>query len=125
MFAAWSSGSADAPQQYFAPDGILDDVASGRFVGWPEIRACFARGLTRTAHLTLIPDEFWVNDSGLAVHYMMSGDVMLPETFGPEHVGRRWSVPVMSYLRFDGDRVAYEADFHDKGARARSLGIGV
>jgi hypothetical protein len=30
----------------------------------------------------------------------------------------------MSYLRFDGDRVRYEADFHDKGARAKSLGIG-
>ena len=29
----------------------------------------------------------------------------------------------MSFLRFDGDRVCYEADFHDKGSRARSLGI--
>ena len=29
----------------------------------------------------------------------------------------------MSYLRFDGDRVCFEADFHDKGARAKSLGI--
>jgi hypothetical protein len=55
---------------------------------------------------------------------MMSGDVVLPDSFGPEFVGRRWSVGCMSYLRFDGDRVCYEADFHDKGSRARSLGIG-
>ena len=60
-----------------------------------------------------MPDEFWANDDGLAVHYVMSGDVVLPESFGPEHVGRRWSVGCMSYLRFDGDRVCYEADFHD------------
>ena len=40
-------------------------------------------------------------------------------------MARPWSVPVMSFLRFDGDRICYEADFHDKGSRAKSLGIGV
>ena len=90
------------PEQFWMPDGTLDDVASGTFEGWPAIRAFFANGLTRTANLTLDPDEFWVNDDGLAVHYVMSGDVVRPESFGPEHVGRRWSVPCMSYLRFDG-----------------------
>ncbi len=123
LFAGWSSGDPDAPEPYWAPDGILDDKASGVFVGWPAIRAFFARGLQRTSNLTLVPDEFWSNDSGLAVSYVMSGDVVLPETFGPEYVGRRWSVPCMSYLRFDGDRVCYEADYHDKASRAKSLGI--
>lgn len=123
LFAAWSSGDPDAPAKWFAADGVLDDVASGRFEGWPAIRAFFARGLTRTRDLRLEPDEFWVNDDGLAVHYVMSGDVVLPETFGPEHVGRRWSVGCMSYLRFRGDLVCYEADFHDKGSRAKSLGL--
>lgn len=123
LFEGWSSGDPDAPEPYFAPDGVLDDVASGRFDGWSAIRAFFANGLSRTANLTLIPDEFWANDDGLAVHYVMSGEVVRPESFGVEYVGRRWSVPCMSYLRFDGDRVSYEADFHDKGARARSLGI--
>jgi ketosteroid isomerase-like protein len=124
MFDAWSSGDPDAPEPLWTPDGVLDDVASGRFEGWPAIRAFFARGLTRTANLTLLPDELWANADGVAVHYMMSGDVIEPESYGPEYVGRRWSVPVMSYLRFDGDRVCFEADFHDKGSRARSLGIG-
>jgi hypothetical protein len=27
----------------------------------------------------------------------------------------------MSLLRFDGDRVCYEADFHDRGARRRYI----
>lgn len=128
MFEGWSSGDPDGPAPFFAPDGVLDDVASGRFEGWPAIRAFFARGLTRTRNLTLVPDEFWANDGGLALHYVMSGDVVQPESFGPEYVGRRWSVGCMSYLRFDGDgdgdRVSYEADFHDKGSRAKSLGIG-
>lgn len=124
LFEAWSSGDPDAPEPYWTPDGVLDDVASGRFEGWPAIRAFFAGGLTRTANLVLAPKEFWANDDGLALLYEMSGDVVRPESFGPEHVGRRWSVPCMSYLRFDGDRIAYEADFHDKGARAKSLGIG-
>jgi ketosteroid isomerase-like protein len=123
LFAAWSAGDADAPEPFWAPDGVLEDVASGTFEGWPAIRAFFANGLTRTANLSLVPDEFWANADGLAVRYVMSGDVVRPETFGPEFVGRRWAVPVMSCLRFDGDRICYEADFHDKGARARSLGI--
>lgn len=125
LFAGWSSGNPDAPEPYFHPDGVLMDVASGRFEGWTNIRNFFARGLTRTANLTLVPDQFWASDDGLALHYVMSGDVILPETFGPDYVGRRWSVEVMSYLRFEGDRVVYEADFHDKGSRAKSLGIGV
>ena len=53
----------------------------------------------------------------------MSATVKDPAMHGPEHVGRTWSVDVMSYLRFEGERVCYEADFHDKGSRARSLGI--
>ena len=125
LFAGWSSGDPDAPEAYFAPDGVLDDVASGRFEGWPAIRAFFARGMSRTGNLALVPQQFWANDDGLAVHYEMSGDVILADTFGPQYVGRRWRVGCMSYLRFDGDRVVYEADFHDKGARAASLGIGV
>jgi hypothetical protein len=124
LFEGWSSGDPDAPEPYFAPDGVLDDVASGRFEGWPAIREFFARGLSRTADLTLVPEEFWVNESGLALRYTMSGTVVEERSFGPEHVGRRWAVPVMSFLRFDGDVVCYEADFHDKGSRARSLGIG-
>ena len=104
---------------------MLEDVASGRFEGWENIRAFFARGLSRTGNLTLVPDQFWANDDGIAVHYVMSADVILPETFGPEYVGKRWSVTCMTYLRFEGDRVVYEKDFHDKGARAKSLGIGV
>ena len=106
------------------PDGTLDDVASGTFVGWPAIRAFFANGLTRTGNLRLVPDEFWVNDDGLAVHYLMSGDVVRPESFGPSTSVGGGRCRCMSYLRFDGDRVCYEADFHDKGARAKSLGIG-
>ncbi len=123
VFAGWSSGNPDAPEQFFTPDAVLMDVASGRFEGWPAIRQYFAGALTRTGNLTLVPDEFWENDDGIAVHYVMSGDVGLATTFGPEHVGRRWHVEVMSLLRFDGDRVKFEGDFHDRGARQRSLGL--
>jgi ketosteroid isomerase-like protein len=125
LFEAWSSGDPDAPEPFWTPDGVLDDVASGVFEGWPAIRAFFASGMTRTHDLVLAPQEFWANDGGLAVTYEMSGDVVEPDRYGPELVGRRWSVRCMSFLRFDGDRVCYEADFHDKGARARSLGVGV
>lgn len=123
VFAAWSSGDADAPEPFFTPDATLYDVASGQFDGWPAIRAFFAKGLETWDDLVLAPDEFWANDDGLALHYLMSATIKNPELYGPEHVGRKWEVQVMSLLRFDGDRVCYEADFHDRRSRARSLGL--
>jgi hypothetical protein len=123
VFAAWSSGDPDAPEPFFTPDAVLSDTASGRFEGWPAIRAFFAAGLQRSPDLVLAPDEFWFNDDGVALHYLMSATVTDPATFGPTAVGRKWEVEVMSYLRFRGDRVCYEVDVHDRGARARSLGL--
>ncbi len=123
LFEGWSSGDPDAPESCFHPDAVLFDVASGRFEGWRAIRAFFARGLTRSRELTLVPDRFWARPDGLALHYVMSATIADPATYGPEYVGRRWTVDVMSELRFDGERVIYEADFHDKGSRTRSLGI--
>jgi hypothetical protein len=123
LFAGWSSGNPDAPEPYFHADAVLFDVASGQFEGWPAIRAFFARGLTRSHELTLVPDRFWVRPDGLALHYVMSATIADPASYGPEYVGRRWSVDVMSELRFDGHLVVYEADYHDKGSRTRSLGI--
>jgi len=123
VFAAWSSGDADAPEQFFTPDATLFDVACGQFDGWPAIRAFFAKGLAKWDDLVLAPDEFWANDSGLALHYIMSATIKDASTYGAEHVGKVWKVDVMSFLRFDGDRLCYEADFHDRGSRARSLGI--
>jgi hypothetical protein len=124
LFAGWSSGNVDAPEPFMTPDAVLNDVASGRFEGWPAIRAFFGQGLAKWDDLELLPDEFWVNEDGLALHYVMSATVKDPGRFGPEYVGRKWSVEVMSLLRFDGDRICYEADFHAPGARNRSLGIG-
>jgi ketosteroid isomerase-like protein len=123
VFAAWSSGDADAPERFFTPDAVLSDVASGRFEGWPAIRDFFASGLRRWGDLRLEPDEFWFSDAGVAVHYVMSATVTDPETYGPEVVGRRWEVGVMSSLAIRDGRVWLEVDHHDRGARRRSLGL--
>ena len=47
LLAGWSSGDPDAPEQYFHADGVLFDVASGRFEGWSAIRAFFATGVEK------------------------------------------------------------------------------
>ena len=93
LFAGWSSGNPDAPEPYFHPEGVLMDVCSGTFEGWPAIRAYFASALARSQDLRLVPDGFWSRDDGLAVHYVMSGTVANPATFGAEHVGRTWRRP--------------------------------
>ena len=66
------------------PGAVLHDIASGTFEGWPAIRDFFAAGLAKWDDLQLLPDEFWTNDDGLALHYVMSATVKDPSMYGPE-----------------------------------------
>jgi hypothetical protein len=121
LFAAWSSGNADAPRPFLTDDPVLDDVIGGVYRGWPAIRAYFQNGLDRYPDLELVPTgDFWHRDDGLAMTWVMSASVM-DDSFGSEARGLRWHANGMSYLVFDGDRVAREVDYHDGGARARSI----
>src|SRR5262245_23974429 len=71
-FAAWSSGDLDAPAQYLATDAVLSDVVGGEHQGWPAIRAYFAKSLEKWPDLTLVPDQHWVNDTGIALNWLMT-----------------------------------------------------
>lgn len=121
LFAAWSSGHADAPRRFLTEDAVLDDVIGGVHRGWPAIRAYFARGLASWPDLRLVPTgEYWSRPDGLAFTWVMSATVA-DDRFAPGTAGRRWQAPGMSYVVFDGDRIALEVDYHDAGSRARSL----
>lgn len=121
LFAAWSSGDADAPEPYLTGSAVLWDVIGGEYKGWTAIRAYFAAGLASWPDLQLVPTgEYWFREDGLALTWLMSATVR-DDRFGPAAIGRRWSAPGMSFLVFEGDRVSREVDFHDKGSRERSL----
>ena len=66
------------------------DIVGGEHVGWPAIREFFAHGLVRWPDLSLIPDEYWTNDAGVAVRWVMSATVSDPVPFGAAAVGRKW-----------------------------------
>jgi steroid delta-isomerase-like uncharacterized protein len=122
LFEAWSSGDADAPAQYLSPDAVLYDIVGGEHQGWPKIREFFARGLRRWPDLVLEPDEFWVNETGVALRWVMSATVQ-DDSLGPDAKGKKWRSEGMSYLVFEGDKVVREVDYHDSGAVPRSLGL--
>ena len=121
LFAAWSSGDVDAPRAYLTDDPMLWDSVGGLKQGWPAIREYFGHGLERYPDLVLAPTgEFWARPRrpGPAVGDERHRDRRL---HGPGASGRKWSVPGLSFLVFDGLTVAAEYDYHDKGARQRSL----
>lgn len=121
LFAAWSSGDLDAPRQYLTDEPLLWDSVGGPKQGWDAIREYFGHGLERYPDLVLEPTgEYWAREDGLALTWTMSATV-IGDSMGAENVGRRWSAPGLSYLIFDGMKVAAEHDFHDHGARQRSL----
>lgn len=119
LFEAWSSGNIDAPRQFLDEDAVLYDSVGGEKVGWANIREYFAHGLERYPDLALVPTgDFWARPDGLAMLWRMSATNHNPDA---GEVGRVWIVDGLSYLIFDGLTVIREADYHDAGARARSL----
>jgi hypothetical protein len=122
LFAAWSSGDVDAPREYLTDGAILWDSVGGQKDGWPAIREYFQHGLDRYPDLVLEPTgEYWARPDGLALQWIMSATVV-NDTMGEGNNGRKWSAPGLSYIVFDGLTVAAEYDYHDAGARQRSLG---
>jgi hypothetical protein len=121
LFAAWSSGDVDAPRAYLTENAVLWDSVGGQKDGWPAIREYFGHGLQRYPDLALVPTgEFWARPDGLALQWEMSATVV-DDSMGAGNLGRRWSVPGLSFLVFEGLMVVAEFDYHDKGARQRSL----
>jgi steroid delta-isomerase-like uncharacterized protein len=120
LFAAWSSGDLDAPAQYLTADAVLSDIVGGEHQGWPAIRAYFAQGLEKWPDLALVPDQHWVNDTGVALNWVMTATVH-DDSHGPEAKGKTWRSEGMSWLVFDGDKVVREVDYHDSAAVTRSV----
>ena len=122
VFAAWSSGNADAPEKYFHPEGSLYDVVAGKKLeGWPAIRAFFAAEADPARNLTLIPERYWVSDEGVALSWVMSFTV-LDDSFGAEHKGKRTRIMGMSNLTFnDNDLITSEVDYWSMTDIPRSL----
>ena len=121
LFAAWSSGDIDAPRQYLTDSPVLEDSVNGRYEGWPAMRDFFAHALTKYPDFVLEPTgEFWHRLDGLAFTWTLSA-TQTDSTLGEEYVGRRFFVPGMSYIVFEGDRISFEVDYHDNGAKLRSL----
>lgn len=122
LFAAWSSGDADAPKPFLAPDCVLYDIVGGEHIGWAKIKDFFAAGLKTWPDLVLLPDEYWTSEKGIAMSWVMSATVQ-DDAFGPQARGRKWRSEGMSFLEFSNGVVTREVDYHDSGAVAKSLGI--
>ena len=121
LFAAWTSGDVDVTREFLSEDPVLWDSIGGLKEGWPAIREYFGQGLERYPDLTLVPTgEFWARPDGLALQWNL-GATVIDDSLGEEHLGKKWSAPGLSFLVFDGLKVAAEYDYHDKGARQRSL----
>lgn len=124
LFAAWSSGDADAPAEFLHHDAVLYDIVGGEHRGWPNIRQFFGNGLKVWSDLVLAPEQFWTSDDGVALNWVMSATVpeSMGTTFGSHNVGTKWRSEGMSWLRIVEGKVVREVDYHDSGAAKRSLG---
>ncbi|MBW2421679.1 MAG: nuclear transport factor 2 family protein [Deltaproteobacteria bacterium] len=122
LFVAWSSGDVDAPAEFLTEDAVLYDIVEGHpKEGWPAIREFYAVTLKIAPGVVLAPQEFWVNEQGVAVRWHMSA--VASDLFGPEAKGKTWHSEGMSTLEFRDGKVCREVDYHHGGNVLRSLGL--
>jgi ketosteroid isomerase-like protein len=123
LFAAWSSGEVDAPREFLTEDAVLYDIVEGNpKEGWPAIREFFGLTLGITPGVVLAPQEFWINENGVAVRWHMSA--VAGDMFPTDVRGKKWHSEGMSTLEFRNGKVCREVDFHHGGNVLRSLGLG-
>ena len=123
LFAAWSSGEVDAPREFLTEDAVLYDIVEGNpKEGWPAIREFFGLTLAITPGVVLAPQEFWINENGVAVRWHMSA--VAGDMFPTDVRGKKWHSEGMSTLEFRNGKVCREVDFHHGGNVLRSLGLG-
>jgi len=121
LFAAWSSGDVDAPSQFLTDDAVLHDIVEGSDkVGWPQIREFFAISLKVFPDVTLVPQQFWTSEQGVALSWRMSGTVQT-DMFGLEAKGKKFKSDGMSTLEFRDGKVCREVDYHHAGSIPRSV----
>ena len=122
LFAAWSSGNADAPAPYLHPDAVLYDTVGGRHHGWSTIRKFFDDGNAIWSDLNFDVGAYWVSDSGVALRWVMSATVP-DDRFGPDAKGKKWTVDGMTELTIVDAKVSYEADHWNGAQIMNSLGL--
>ncbi len=122
LFAAWSSGDIDAPAEFLTEDAVLYDIVEGNAKqGWPAIREFFATTVKISPGIVLAPDAFWVNETGVAVRWQMSG--VAGDLFPAKTRGKKWQSEGMSTLEFRDGKVCREVDYHHGPNVLRSLGL--
>ncbi len=122
LFAAWSSGDPDAPREFLTDDAVLYDIVEGNpKEGWAAIREFFGTTLAISPGVVLAPQEFWLNEAGVAVRWQMSA--VAGELFPEDVRGKKWQSEGMSTLEFRDGKVCREVDFHHGPNVLKSLGL--
>ena len=107
LFAAWSSGDADAPGAYVTEDFRLCDTAFAQECnGWPAAREFFAYAMALNPGVCMQPKDIWLTDEpDLAiVRWLMTGS--------NADTGKPWEVEGLSTLRFRDGLVCEEIDYY-------------
>ena len=83
LFAAWSSGDADAPAAVHGPGRRALRHRRRRAPGLAGHPGVLRQGIERWPDLALVPDEYWVNDGGVALRWVMTATVPDESTRAP------------------------------------------
>ena len=120
--AAWNDADAEAMTDLFAPGAIYEDLAFQVVVAGPE-------GVAQWVSITseAIPDahvrveEVFRTSDRIAVRWTFTGT---PEAVGEiEASGESFSVPVVTLMELDGDRIARVTDAYNLADVLRQIGL--
>ncbi|NQD37282.1 SnoaL-like domain-containing protein [Permianibacter sp. IMCC34836] len=114
--AAWNSHNADAAASHFADNVTYLDAS----VGTPQQGRDAARDNVIKVFMTAVPDCHWVRNGapivsadGIAFEWTFSGTNT--GAWGPDTpaTGKSFSFNGVSFIRLQGDKIAYQGDYYD------------
>ena len=120
--AAWNTGGADAVADLFTPDAAYQDLAF-------QVTFAGHEGITQWFEITsaVIPDacveieHSFRTDDNIAVRWIFSGT---PTAIGDAAAsGDSFSVPVVTLMKLDGDRIAQVTDAYNLADLLRQIGL--
>jgi steroid delta-isomerase-like uncharacterized protein len=122
LWAAWNSHDWEKVSPFYADDCLMEDFPSKICHGKRELEAYYKYLLTGYPDINFETKRYFSGDNLIATEWTMSG-THTGDTSKFKATGKRFSIPGVTILEIQGDKIIRETDYWDMFSLMQQLGI--
>ena len=122
LWSAWNSHDWEKTSPFYADDCLMEDFPSRICHGKRELEAYYKYLLVGYPDINFEAKRYFGNDNLIATEWTMSG-THTGDTLKFKATGKRFSIPGVSILEMQGDKIIRETDYWDMFSLMQQLGI--